>query len=298
MTNHDHHHGHHHHHGMTTQKKLLVVFILNLSMAVVELVGGILTNSTAILSNALHDFGDSLALALGWYLEKVSNKKSDNVYTFGYRRFSLLSALINSCILLGGSIWILVRVVPRLTNPEAVNAEGMIYFAIAGLVVNGCSILLIRTGHSLNERVISWHLMEDVLGWTAVLIVAVVLNFKSIPILDPILSLMITGIILFNVFKNFKNVFNVFMQSTPDSINQYEIEAALAKHSSIEKVYHTHLWSLDGQKHVLTTHIVLKANSNISNYSEVQKWARDEVKKYGLWHSTIEIEFTEAQSNC
>ncbi len=267
-------------------------------MAIVELIGGIMTNSTAILSDALHDFGDSLSLALSWYLEKVSNKKSDKQFSFGYRRFSLLAAVINSVILLGGSIWILTEVIPRLMNPESVHAKGMMYFAIAGLVVNGASVLLIRTGTSLNERVVSWHLMEDVLGWLAVLIVSIVLQFKDIPILDPILSLMITTIIVFNVFRNFKQVFFVFMQSTPASINQTLIEEALAKHKSISKVYHTHVWSLDGERHVLTTHIVLKADADKESYLEVQKWARDEVKKYGLWHTTIEIEFTESTTEC
>jgi cobalt-zinc-cadmium efflux system protein len=293
--NHSHHH-HHHHHGMTTQKKLLIVFLMNFSMAILELVGGFYTNSTAILSNALHDFGDSMALALGWYLEKISNKKSNKVYSFGYRRFSLLSALINSFILIGGSALILTTVIPRLINLQPVNSSGMVYFALAGFLVNGASVLLIRTGTSLNERVISWHLMEDVLGWLAVLIVALVLQFKDIPILDPILSLMITALILFNVFKNLKSVFNVFMQSTPETINQTEIEASLSKHERIEKVYHTHVWSLDGEKHVLTTHIMLKRNADLKDHLEVQKWARNEIKKYGLWHSTIEIEFTESDT--
>lgn len=283
---------------MTTQKKLFVVFVLNFLMAIVELVGGIMTNSTAILSDALHDFGDSLSLFLSWYLEKFSNKKSDQKFSFGYRRFSLLAALINSIVLLVGSVLILAEVIPRLMNPESVHAEGMMYFAIVGLLVNGASVLLIRTGNSLNERVVSWHLMEDVLGWAAVLIVSIVLQFKDIPILDPILSLMITTMIVVNVFRNFKQVFFVFMQSTPSSINQKRIEEALGKHSSIQKVYHTHVWSLDGERHVLTTHVVLKPNSNKESYLEVQKWARSEVKKHGLWHSTIEIEFTESESDC
>lgn len=296
---HSHHsHGHHHHAGMTTQKKLLVVFILNFLMAILELFGGIMTNSTAILSDALHDFGDSMALALSWYLEKVSNKKSDKQFSFGYRRFSLLAALINSVILMVGSVWILSVVIPRLMTPQAVHAQGMMYFAIVGLIINGGSVLLIRTGSSMNERIVSWHLMEDVLGWLAVLIVSVVLQFKDIPILDPILSLMITAIIVFNVFKNFKSVFFVFMQSTPESINQNKIEESLGHHRCITKVYHTHVWSLDGERHVLTTHIVLKPDSGIADYLEVQKWARKEVEKHGLWHTTIEIEFNESESQC
>lgn len=296
---HKHIHGHHHHLiGMTTQKKLFIVFLLNFFMAILELFGGIMTNSTAILSDALHDFGDSLVLALSWYLEKVSNKKSNLQFSFGYRRFSLLAALINSIILLTGSVWILTEVIPRLWLPQAVHAQGMMYLSIVGLIVNGGSVLLIRTGDSLNERVVSWHLMEDVLGWLAVLIVSIVLQFKNIPILDPILSLVITAIIVFNVFKNFKEVFFVFMQSTPQSINQNKIEEDLSQHSNISKVYHTHVWSLDGERHVLTTHIVLKPNSGILDYLEVQKWARIEVKKHGLWHTTIEIEFNELDSKC
>ena len=263
-------------------------------MAIVELIGGIITNSTAILSDALHDLGDSLALALGWYLEKVSTKKGDAKFSFGYRRFSLLAALINSMILIAGSVWILTEVIPRLMNPQDVHAEGMMYFAIAGLIVNGASVLLIRTGHSLNERVISWHLMEDVLGWLAVLIVSIVLQFKDIPILDPILSLAITTVIVINVFKNLKGVFMVLLQSTPSSVDRGQIEVMLSKHKDVEKVYHTHVWSLDGEKHVLTTHILLKDNASKETYLEVQKWSHEEVQKLGLWHSTIEIEFTES----
>src|SRR5690606_18002693 len=145
---------------------------------------------------------------------------------------------------------------------------------------------------SLNERIVTWHLMEDVFGWAAVLVVSIVLQFKDIPILDPILSLLVTSIILFNVFKNLKRVFMVFMQSTPESMNKSQIEDALSQHEKVARVYHTHIWSLDGERHVLTTHISLEKSASSQDHAVVQAWAREEIKKFGLWHSTIEIEFS------
>ncbi len=261
-------------------------------MAIFEFIGGILTNSTAIMSDALHDFGDSLSLGLSWYLERVSNRKGDRTFSFGYRRFSLLAAFINSFVLIVGSIWVLTEVIPRLIEPADVHAEGMMYFAIVGLIVNGFSAYMLSSGRSLNERIVTWHLMEDVLGWTAVFIVSIVLQFKDIPILDPILAILVMSIILFNVFKNFKRVFMVFMQSTPENMNKDDIESALSTHDKVDRVYHTHIWSLDGERHVLTTHICLKKHATAEDHSAVQLWAREEIKKFGLWHSTIEIEFT------
>lgn len=164
---HSHHHSHSHHHGT---KNISLAFFLNLGFCIIELIGGLLTNSVAILSDALHDFGDSVALGLAWVFQKKSEQKPDDKYTYGYRRFSLLSAIINSIILVAGSAFVLFESIKRIIEPAETNAKGMLLLAILGVAVNGVAILRLRKGGSVNERVVSLHLMEDVLGWVAVLI--------------------------------------------------------------------------------------------------------------------------------
>jgi cobalt-zinc-cadmium efflux system protein len=163
-----------------------VAFFLNLGFTIIEIIGGLWTNSIAIISDALHDLGDSFSLGLSWFLERYSRKKKDEKYSYGYRRYSLFAALINSLILIAGSIFILYKAIPRLINPEELNAKGMLIFAVTGIIINGIAVLQVRRGKSLNERIVSLHLFEDVLGWAAVFVISIVIIFKSIPILDPI----------------------------------------------------------------------------------------------------------------
>ena len=188
-------------------------FFLNLSFTLVEIVGGILTNSIAIMSDALHDLGDSISLGLSWKLQNLSERKRDQKFSFGYRRFSLLGSLINGLVLIAGSILILSEAIPRLFNPETPHAKGMLALALLGIVVNGAAVFKLQKGKSLNERAVSWHLLEDVLGWFAVLVVSIVMMFKNMPILDPVLSIIITLWVLYNIAGNLKKTFFVFLQA-------------------------------------------------------------------------------------
>lgn len=210
MNEHDHEHG--------REGNIKIAFFLNLFFTILEIIGGLWTNSMAILSDALHDLGDSISLGMAWYFEKYSQKGPDEFFSFGYARFSLLGALINSMVLIIGSILVLSRSIPRIFQPESVNAEGMLVFAILGIAINGLAAIRLRKGTSLNEKVVSWHLLEDVLGWIAVLAVSIALLFIDLPILDPILSILITLFVLFNVIKNIKAVMHVFLQGVPKNI--------------------------------------------------------------------------------
>jgi cobalt-zinc-cadmium efflux system protein len=195
-------HDHSHEHSGT---RIRWAFFLNLAFTVIEFIGGWLTNSTAIMADAVHDLGDSLSIGLAWYLDTISKKKADKEFSYGYRRFSLLGAMINGSILIVGSLWVLSVAIPRLFAPEMPEATGMVYLAVLGVVVNGYAAFKLSRGKSLNERVLNWHLLEDVLGWLAVLIVAVVLLFVEWPILDPLLSIGFTLFILYNVTKSFSH---------------------------------------------------------------------------------------------
>jgi len=284
---HDHDHsGHHHETG-----NIKIAFFLNLAFTIIEIIGGFWTNSMAILSDALHDLGDSLSLGVSWYLQNYSKKGPDYKFSFGYSRFSLLGALINSIVLLGGSVLILSRAIPRIFNPEPVNAKGMIAFAVLGIFINGAAVLRLRKGKSLNEKVVTWHLLEDVLGWVVVLIGSIILNFKDLPIIDPLLSMGITIYILYNVVKNLKKVMNVFLQGVPEDISIEEIEKLVEEKTEALSVHHTHIWTIEGERNMLSTHIKIPDNYNSEDIINLKKNIRKLLKEKNIEHVTIEMEY-------
>ncbi len=287
----DHSMGHHHEHNHSV-KNIRTAFFLNFGFTIIEIIGGLLTNSMAILSDALHDLGDSLSLGISWYLQKKSDRKGeDNNFTFGYKRFSLLGALINSIILIVGSLFILTQAVPRLLNPQPIEAGGMLILAILGIAVNGMAVLRLQRGKSMNEKVVTWHLLEDVLGWVAVLVVSIVLLFKDIPILDPILSIMITVYVLYNVIRNLKKTLRIFLEAVPDDIDFKEVKTKIASLSGIRSTHHTHLWSLDGEQNALSTHIVVENSLSRTEVISIKQQIQEFVEELNLQHLTIQVDY-------
>ncbi|MDT0677513.1 cation diffusion facilitator family transporter [Autumnicola musiva] len=282
--------GHDHHHHHSSGKNLRIAFFLNLGFTILEFVGGIYVNSIAIISDAVHDLGDSLSLGTSWYLDHKSKKKPDEKFSFGYRRFSLLGALINSLVLIAGSVYVIYEAVGRILMPEHSDAEGMILFAIIGVAVNGFAAWKLSSGKTMNEKVVSWHLMEDVLGWVAVLIVAIVLKFEDIHYLDPALSLLITLYILWNVFKRLKETLFIFLQGAPKDIDSEKIKSKILDITHVASLHHVHIWSLEGENHVFTTHIKLRDISEFAQLLEVKKNVKDLLQDYNFDHYTIETE--------
>ena len=282
--------GDHHGNKITNTKNLKIAFFLNLVFTIIEVIGGFLTNSVAILSDALHDLGDSLSLGAAWYFENLSKKGRSKNFTYGYRRFSLLGALINAVVLIIGCIFILREAIPRIINPEAVHVKGMIILAVLGVIINGAAVLRLKNGTSLNEKVISLHLLEDVLGWIAVLIGAVLIYFYDIPIIDPILSFLIAGFILFNVYKNLRSVVSIIMQSIPANVETKNITDYLASVEGIEDFHDLHIWTMDGEYHILTVHLVTTDDFNKHDSSFLKAKIRRDLHHLGIEHATIEFE--------
>jgi cobalt-zinc-cadmium efflux system protein len=282
---------HRHTHSHNQTENIRVAFFLNLGFTLFEIVGGLYTNSLAILSDALHDLGDSFSLGLAWYLEKHSHKESDNKYSYGYRRFSLLAALLNTVVLVAGSIIILSEAIPRLIDPQHSNAGGMVILAMVGIAVNGLAMLRIRRGQSLNAQVITWHFLEDVLGWIAVLIVSLSLLVTDSPILDPILSILISIYVLYNVVRNLRKTLALFLQAVPDAIELAEVEHALQQIPLVISAHHTHIWSLDGENHVLTTHLIVEDSAGKEDLRRIKRDVRAITRNIPLAHSTVELEY-------
>lgn len=281
--------GHDHSHN-SSGKNLKLAFLLNLGFTILEFIGGIYVNSVAIVSDAVHDLGDSLSLGTSWYLDKKSKEKSNSSFSFGYQRFSLLGALINSLILIVGSIYVIYEAVGRLFEPEHSDADGMIIFALIGVAVNGYAAYKLSGGKTMNEKVVSWHLLEDVLGWVAVLVVAIILKFEDIHYLDPVLSLLITTYILWNVIKRLKETLFIFLQGVPKDLNLDEIRDKLLEIPKVASMHHTHIWSLEGEHHVFTAHLKLQYISNFHEIVSIKKDIKNILKEYSFEHYTIETE--------
>ncbi|GAA6182757.1 cation diffusion facilitator family transporter [Aliiglaciecola sp. NS0011-25] len=291
MHRHNHSHGHE-----NASKRIGWAFSLNVTFTIIEFIGGWLTNSTAIMADAVHDLGDSLSIGTAWGLNKLSDKDANSTFSYGYKRFSLLGALINGLVLSIGSVWILFEAIPRLSAPEMPQVEGMLLLSIFGIAVNGFAAYKLSEGSSLNERILNWHLLEDVLGWVAVLTVSVVLMFKPWPILDPILSIGFTLFILFNVVKNLKETLLLFLQATPDAQQMKEVRKLLLTNENVANIHHFHIWSLDGEHNVMTVHVELKQDVSLAELKKFKNELHQRLENFGFVHTTIEIEF--ANEDC
>ncbi len=282
-------HNHDHSHNQK-QGNVKVAFFLNLSFTIIEVIGGLYTNSLAILSDALHDLGDSLSLGLSWYFQKLSKKGRTKKFSYGYKRFSLLGAIINSIVLVAGSIFILTKAIPELFNPGETNVQGMLYLAILGIVVNGAAVLKLRKGESLNEKVVSLHLLEDVLGWVAVLIGSIIMMYTDAPFIDPLLSVLISLFVLYNVYKNLRKSMLVILQGIPEDVSLEDIKEKLKDISEITDVHDNHVWSMDGDYNILTIHLRLDKDYKLSEQTKLKENVRSQLKDESINHITIEFE--------
>ncbi len=280
-----------HEHGHGESAGIRQAFFLNLVFTLLEIAGGIWTNSMAILADAIHDLGDCFALGSAWYFEHISDREGDRYFSYGYRRFSLLGALISTIILVVGSFFILSAAVPRLFHPESSYAPGMVAFAVLGVLINGAAVLRLRDREGMNARIVAWHLLEDVLGWISILVAGVVLLFWDIPMLDAVLSIIITLYVLYNVLKNLKTTMSIFLQGIPKSVDLAGIENEIGRLPGVGSMHHAHVWTLDGHHHVLTMHVVLAGEHDMQDLLCLKGRIRDVLAGRGIAHSTVEFEF-------
>lgn len=270
---------------MKSDKRILLAFILNLAFSIFEFIGGALTNSVAIISDSVHDLGDSLSLGISYFLERKSKKKTDEKYTYGYIRYSVLGSVITTTILVTGSIFVIYNAFNRLFHPVDINYDGMVLFAFFGVIVNFLAVYFTRRGNSLNQKSVNFHMLEDVLGWIIVLIGAIIIKFTGITWIDSLLSIIVAIYIFIHAIKNLKSILNIFLEKTPDNIDILKIKNDLLKNTDISDVHHIHIWSMDGYRNYATMHIV----TNNDNF-KVKKQIREKLKEYKICHVTMEIE--------
>lgn len=271
---------------MKTEKNILIAFIFNICFSAFELVGGILTNSVAILSDAIHDFGDALSIGISVILEKKSKKRPDDNYTYGYARFSILGAFITTTILIIGSILVIIGAVKRFFNPEEVNYNLMIIFSIFGVIINFIALYFTKEGESLNQKSVNLHMLEDVLGWVVIFIGSFLIKITGISIFDSIMSIGVSIFIFICAVNNFKEILALFMEKTPSNISVKKIKKDLRKISGIVKVHNIHIWSLDGYTNYATMHV----KTGVKDDNDLKDNIRKKLLEYKIENVTIEIE--------
>ncbi len=304
---HDHHHDDHDHahdhHGLThshgehlhvhgLSNNLWIAFGLNFVFTIIEIIGGLLTNSVAILSDAVHDAGDTIAIGSALFFEKFSQRQRDRTFTYGYRRFSVLSALITALILAIGSVLIIVAAVERLLHPEDVKADGMILMAILGVVFNGLAVIKMMASKdsSLNQKAVYLHLLEDALGWVAVLVGAIVIYFFDLPIIDPLLSLGIAAYILTNAVKMIFGAMRVFLQAVPKNLDVNKVKQTIIDQQHVKDIHDLHIWTIEGQDVVLTAHVVVEEACTPDDYVSIKREVKVALSDLGIYHVTLELE--------
>lgn len=270
---------------MNTHKNILIAFILNLCFSVFEFFGGIFTGSTAILSDSVHDMGDAVSIGFSYFLEKRSKRQPDHTHTYGYARYSLLGGVITTLVLILGSAAVIVNSIRRIINPTDINYNGMIIFAVFGVAVNFIAAMFTHGGNSINQRAVNLHLLEDVLGWSIVLIGATVMRFTDFKLLDPVMSIGVATFILINAIKSLKSVIDVFLEKTPAGISVEGIKEQLCAVDGIKDVHHIHLRSIDGTNTYATMHVV-------TDYAPhtIKELVRKELLQFKITHSTLELE--------
>jgi cobalt-zinc-cadmium efflux system protein len=284
-----------HHVDHSSQHNLGIAFFLNISFVLIEIAGGVFTNSMAIMSDALHDFGDSLALGLAWYFQRISAREKDSKFSYGYRRYPLMGAMINSIILAAGTVFILTQSIPRLLNPGDVHPTGMIGLAILGIVVNGIAMRRLKGDQTLNVTVIRWHLIEDVLGWVAVLIGGLVIYFFNWHLVDPILAIAIALFILVQAFRNLRKTWNIVLQTTPSDLDVSKFRESILSRNEVKGIHDLHIWSLDGKYHILTAHVIVDKRMDFNRLPSLKTFIKDQAMANGIKHVTIEFENEEEE---
>ena len=275
---------------MKTEQNIFLAFLLNLTFSLFEFVGGIITGSTAILSDAVHDIGDAVSIGISLVLEKMSKRPPDETYTYGYARYSVLGGVITTLILLFGSVMVVCHAVLRIIHPVEINYDGMILFAVIGVCVNLSAVWFTRGDGSLNQRSVQLHMLEDVLGWAVVLAGALVMRFTGFALIDPILSIGTATFIFIHAVRHLGEALELLLEKTPRNIRVEEIKSRIADINGILDVHHLHIWSLDGFNNCATMHIVSNSDPH-----RIKEAVREELLALGIAHGTFELE---AEGEC
>ena len=272
---------------MKTKHTVWLAFFLNLSYAIVEFIAGGIFGSSAVLADSIHDLGDAIAIGISAFLETISNREEDSHYTLGYKRFSLLGALVTAVILMTGSVLVILGNITKLFHPQPVNDEGILWLGIIAVSINVLASLVVCKGKTKNESILSLHFLEDTLGWVAVILMAIVLRFTDWYILDPLLSLVISIFILSKAIPRFWSTLKIFLDAVPEGVDIKQVKSDLEQLDHVASLNQLNLWTMDGLEKNAIVHVCLK---EIEQMELCKESIRSKLKDCGFQNITIEID--------
>lgn len=272
---------------MKAKYTVWLAFFLNLTYAIVEFIAGGVFGSSAVLADSVHDLGDAIAIGISVFLESISNREEDSHYTLGYKRFSLLGAMVTAVILMTGSVLVILENIAKIFHPQSVNDEGILWLGIIAIIINVLASLVIRKGQTKNESILSLHFLEDTLGWVAVILMAIVLRFTDWYILDPLLSLAISFFILSKALPRFWSTLKIFLDAVPEGVDIQKIKTDLAELDHVASINQLNLWTMDGLEKNAIVHVCLKEMEHMETCKES---IRIFLKDCGFQNITIEVD--------
>ena len=272
---------------MKTKHAVWLAFFLNLSYAIVEFIAGGLFGSSAVLADSVHDLGDAIAIGVSAFLETISNREEDSHYTLGYKRFSLLGAMVTAVILMTGSVLVILENITKLFHPQPVNDEGILWLGIIAVSINVLASLVVRKRKTKNESILSLHFLEDTLGWVAVILMAIVLRFSDWYILDPLLSLVISIFILSKAIPRFWSTLKIFLDAVPEGVDIQQVKSDLEQLDHVASINQLNLWTMDGLEKNAIVHVCLK---KVEHMEVCKEAIRAMLKDYGFQNITIEVD--------
>lgn len=277
-----------HHHHKKASDNLAFVFFVNLTFNIIVIIGGLATNSMAILADCIHDMSDTISMAVAWILEHISQKDSTDTFSYGYQRFSILGAVITSTFVIAMAFFILQEAIPRLFSPESVDAGGMLLVGVVGLIFKSISVWKLHGGETFNEKAIFYHLLGDIFEWVAILILSIILMFwADVSYLDPFVSIGIAIWLIFNLGRNLYKSVLVLLQKTPDNFDVDEFKRNILAIDGIKEIDDFHIWSLDGIDSVMTLKVEV---DDWNNPERIKKEIYSISNKYHVIDITIELE--------
>jgi cobalt-zinc-cadmium efflux system protein len=289
-----HTHDHHHHHHDISGVKLLIAIVLNAIITAAQIAGGIFAGSLALLSDALHNFSDVMALLISWFAHRISHKEADGSRTFGYKRAEIVAALFNASVLAGLGVYLVYASVMRLIHPEPVLSEWVVWMGVLGIVVNGGSIFLLEADarDNMNIRAAYLHLLGDVLTSVAVVLGGIAIALWEFYWIDPLISILIAFYLIAASVRLIRESTGVLMQFAPASIDACDVESAILEQTDVANVHHMHLWSLSDHAIHLEAHLDFKTDLPLSAASQtVEALEKMLLERFGVTHTTFQCEY-------
>jgi cobalt-zinc-cadmium efflux system protein len=269
---------------------LVYALILNTVFVGVELVGAQVFDSVAILSDVVHDAGDTIVLALSVAMVALGYYLRNSNFSFGLRRLSILGGAATVGVLIVGSIYTMIESISRFHIVHAPQAQGMFFLAIFGVAANFAGFWVLRGGGSVMQEVLSLHLLEDVLGWVAVLVGSLIIMVFHAPMVDTYLGLGISVYILYGALRQAKRMGTILLEGVPGNVNQSALVTDIRKVELVLDIHDVHLWTLDGESHLFSCHLVVPGSVTLEEAIQIRERVRRVAKSYGIWHTTIEID--------